>query len=155
MATGRLHRREAAPPTSRRHGALTVELRSASPPNVAGNHAAAARGANATTARRRRPPPPPSLPGLRPAGPPAAAEEDETSMFHFSDKLAGESFGQNYQGQEDLLLGELQFSFIAFMARKLKTLLETTFVWNLENSVASLIDENDEFALVVVETDGS
>ncbi|KAM0917507.1 hypothetical protein ACQ4PT_009432 [Festuca glaucescens] len=86
---------------------------------------------------------------------------------------------KNYQGQEDLLLGELQFSLIAFMmgqsleafmqwkalvrlllgcseaARKLKTLLETTFAWDLKNSAASLIDEDDEFAPVVVETDGS
>ncbi|KAK1609934.1 hypothetical protein QYE76_033607 [Lolium multiflorum] len=62
---------------------------------------------------------------------------------------------KNYQGQEDLLLGELQFSFIAFMVRKLKTLVETTFAWDLKNSAASLVDEDDEFALVVVETDGS
>ncbi|KAM0901477.1 hypothetical protein ACQ4PT_020011 [Festuca glaucescens] len=86
---------------------------------------------------------------------------------------------KSYQDQEDLLLGELQFSFIAFMmgqsleafmqwkalvslllscseaARKLKTLLETTFGWDLENSAANLIDEDDEFAPVIVEMDGS
>uniref|UniRef100_A0A0E0KMF3 AAR2 splicing factor homolog n=1 Tax=Oryza punctata TaxID=4537 RepID=A0A0E0KMF3_ORYPU len=152
---------------------------------------------------------------------------------------------KNYQGQEDLLLGELQFSFIAFMmgqsleafmqwkalvslllscseafirtiyyqlkhgfqhthdagsgedigsslfldeewfsrdiflyrlskdffavvleapvvdgdllswARKLKSLLETTFGWDLDNNTVNLIDEDDEFAPVVVEMDGS
>ncbi|KAM3393488.1 hypothetical protein ACQJBY_014289 [Aegilops geniculata] len=40
-------------------------------------------------------------------------------------------------------------------ARKLKTLLETTFGWDLENNAANLIDEDDEFAPVVVEMDGS
>jgi len=40
-------------------------------------------------------------------------------------------------------------------ARKLKMLLETTFGWDLENSTANLIDEDDEFAPVVVEMDRS
>ncbi|VAH39934.1 unnamed protein product [Triticum turgidum subsp. durum] len=40
-------------------------------------------------------------------------------------------------------------------ARKLKTLLETTFGWDLENNAVNLIDEDDEFAPVVVEMDGS
>lgn len=40
-------------------------------------------------------------------------------------------------------------------ARKLKTLLETTFGWELKNSAANLIDEDDEFAPVVAEMDGS
>jgi len=40
-------------------------------------------------------------------------------------------------------------------ARKLKTLLETTFGWDLEDNAMNLIDEDDEFAPVVVEMDGS
>ncbi|PUZ46154.1 hypothetical protein GQ55_7G027400 [Panicum hallii var. hallii] len=40
-------------------------------------------------------------------------------------------------------------------ARKLKTLLETTFGWDLEDNAVNLIDEDDEFAPVVVEMDGS
>ncbi|KAM0827677.1 hypothetical protein ACQ4PT_068026 [Festuca glaucescens] len=96
-----------------------------------------------------------------------------------STSLLESVLAKSYQDQEDLLLGELQFSFIAFMmgqsleafmqwkalvslllscseaARKLKTLLETTFGWDLENSVANLIDEDDEFAPVVVEMGGS
>lgn len=40
-------------------------------------------------------------------------------------------------------------------ARKLKMLLETTFGWDFENNAANLIDEDDEFAPVVVEMDGS
>lgn len=40
-------------------------------------------------------------------------------------------------------------------ARKLKSLLETTFGWDLEDDAVNLIDEDDEFAPVVVEMDGS
>ncbi|XP_062225142.1 uncharacterized protein LOC133923877 [Phragmites australis] len=40
-------------------------------------------------------------------------------------------------------------------ARKLKMLLETTFGWDLENNAVNLIYEDDEFAPVVVEMDGS
>ncbi|XP_062184689.1 uncharacterized protein LOC133888449 [Phragmites australis] len=40
-------------------------------------------------------------------------------------------------------------------ARELKTLLEATFGWDLENNAVNLIDEDDEFAPVVVEMDGS
>lgn len=40
-------------------------------------------------------------------------------------------------------------------ARKLKALLETTFGWDLEDNAVNLIDEDDEFAPVVVEMDGS
>ncbi|WVZ83675.1 hypothetical protein U9M48_030800 [Paspalum notatum var. saurae] len=40
-------------------------------------------------------------------------------------------------------------------ARKLKTLLETTFGWDLEDNAVNLIDEDDEFAPVVVDMDGS
>ncbi|PAN36983.1 hypothetical protein PAHAL_7G022900 [Panicum hallii] len=40
-------------------------------------------------------------------------------------------------------------------ARKLKSLLETTFGWDLEDNAVNLIDEDDEFAPVVVEMDGS
>nr|CAB3486445.1 unnamed protein product [Digitaria exilis] len=39
-------------------------------------------------------------------------------------------------------------------ARKLKTLLETTFGWDLEDNAVNLIGEDDEFAPVVVEMDG-
>ncbi|KAK3143152.1 hypothetical protein QOZ80_4BG0359110 [Eleusine coracana subsp. coracana] len=39
-------------------------------------------------------------------------------------------------------------------SRKLKTLLETTFGWDLENNAVNLIDEDDEFAPVVVEMNG-
>ncbi|XP_006652089.2 protein AAR2 homolog isoform X1 [Oryza brachyantha] len=38
--------------------------------------------------------------------------------------------------------------------RKLKSLLETTFGWDLDNNTVNLIDEDDEFAPVVVEMDG-
>ncbi|TVU07028.1 hypothetical protein EJB05_47067 [Eragrostis curvula] len=40
-------------------------------------------------------------------------------------------------------------------SRKLKALLETTFGWDLENNAVNLIDEDDEFAPVVVEMNGS
>lgn len=40
-------------------------------------------------------------------------------------------------------------------ARKLKMLLETTFGWDLEDNAVNLIDEDDEFAPVVVDMDGS
>lgn len=40
-------------------------------------------------------------------------------------------------------------------ARKLKSLLETTFGWDLEDNAVNLIDEDDEFAPVVVKMDGS
>uniref|UniRef100_A0A0D9W1Z8 AAR2 splicing factor homolog n=1 Tax=Leersia perrieri TaxID=77586 RepID=A0A0D9W1Z8_9ORYZ len=39
--------------------------------------------------------------------------------------------------------------------RKLKSLLETTFGWDLDDNTVNLIDEDDEFAPVVVELDGS
>jgi hypothetical protein len=38
-------------------------------------------------------------------------------------------------------------SSLGIQARKLKTLLETTFGWDLENSAVNLIDEDDEVKL--------
>uniref|UniRef100_A0A0E0P4W6 Protein AAR2 homolog n=1 Tax=Oryza rufipogon TaxID=4529 RepID=A0A0E0P4W6_ORYRU len=152
---------------------------------------------------------------------------DELTALNLDKTCLLESvLAKNYQGQEDLLLGELQFAFIAFMmgqsleafmqwkalvslllscseafiraiyyqlkhgfqhtqdnrsgeemgnslfldeawfsrdiflyrlskTRKLKSLLETTFGWDLDNNTVNLIDEDDEFAPVVVEMDGS
>ncbi|TKW03076.1 hypothetical protein SEVIR_7G038100v4 [Setaria viridis] len=171
---------------------------------------------------------------------------DLTALNLDKTSLLESVLAKNYQGQEDLLLGELQFAFIAFMmgqsleafmqwkalvslllscseaflrtfyyqlkhgfqrtqdsssrsedvgnspfldeawfsrdiflyrlskdfftvvfeapvvdgdllswARKLKALLETTFGWDLEDNAVNLIDEDDEFAPVVVEMDGS
>lgn len=38
---------------------------------------------------------------------------------------------------------------LRIQARKLKTLLETTFGWDLENNAANLIDEDDEVSRVM------
>ncbi|KAG8064155.1 hypothetical protein GUJ93_ZPchr0004g39652 [Zizania palustris] len=73
---------------------------------------------------------------------------------HIHDSRSGEDMGNS------LFLDEAWFSRDIFLyrlskTRKLKSLLETTFGWDLENNVVSIIDEDDEFAPVVVEMDGS
>ncbi|KAL5214528.1 hypothetical protein ABZP36_003680 [Zizania latifolia] len=92
---------------------------------------------------------------------------------HMHDSRSGEDMGSSLFLDEawfsrDIFLYRLSKDFFAVIleapvvdgdllswTRKLKSLLETTFGWDLENNVVNLIDEDDEFAPVVVEMDGS
>ncbi|KAB8094769.1 hypothetical protein EE612_022079, partial [Oryza sativa] len=92
---------------------------------------------------------------------------------HTQDNRSGEEMGNSLFLDEawfskDIFLYHLSKDFFAVIleatvvdgdllswTRKLKSLLETTFGWDLDNNTVNLIDEDDEFAPVVVEMDGS